>query len=125
VADGRRGDAVEYFLTRAVGVPPEAVASMRETPMWPGMEALAHTIAYDGEVMGDRMSGRPLSAEWAAAITTPALVMDGSASPTWARNSVAQLASILPNAEHRTLEGQDHGAAPDVVAPVLAAFFLG
>jgi pimeloyl-ACP methyl ester carboxylesterase len=125
VAAGRRGDAVEYFLTAAVGMPADAVRPMREMPMWAGMEALAHTIANDGEVMGDRMSGRPLQAEWAATITVPTLVMDGGASPPWAGNSMRQLASLLPDSEHQTLEGQDHGAAPEMVAPRLEAFFLG
>jgi pimeloyl-ACP methyl ester carboxylesterase len=125
VAADRRGDAVEYFMTSAVAVPPEMVAEMRGMPMWPRMEALAHTIAYDGEVMDGHMWGAPLPASWVAAVTIPTLVMDGGASPDWARSSVQQLASILPNAQHRTLEGQDHGAAPAAVAPELDAFFLG
>ena len=33
------------------------------------------------------------------------------------------LAETLPNAESRTLEGQDHGPSSAVLAPVLAAFF--
>jgi pimeloyl-ACP methyl ester carboxylesterase len=125
VAAERRGDAVEYFMTAAVGVPPELVAQMREMPMWPRMEALAHTIAYDGEVMDGHMWGAPLPASWVAPVTIPTLVMDGGASPDWARNSVRQLASILPDAQQRTLEGQDHGAAPEAVAPALDGFFLG
>jgi pimeloyl-ACP methyl ester carboxylesterase len=125
VAADRRGDAVEYFMTAAVGVPPQMVAQMRGMPMWPRMEALAHTIAYDGEVMDGHVWGAPLPASWVAPVKIPTLVMDGGASPDWARNSVRQLASILPNAQHRTLEGQDHGAAPEAVAPELEAFFLG
>jgi pimeloyl-ACP methyl ester carboxylesterase len=125
VAAERRGDAVEYFMTAAVGVPPQLVAQMREMPMWPRMEALAHTIAYDGQVMDGHMWGAPLPASWVAPVTIPTLVMDGGASPDWVRNSVRQLASILPNAQQRTLDGQDHGAAPEAVAPALDAFFLG
>jgi pimeloyl-ACP methyl ester carboxylesterase len=125
VAADRRGDAVEYFMTAAVGVPPEMVAQMRAMPTWPRMEALAHTIAYDGEVLDGHMWGAPLPASWVAPVTIPTLVMDGGASPDWARSSVRQLASILPNAQHRTLKGQEHGAAPEAVAPELDAFFLG
>jgi pimeloyl-ACP methyl ester carboxylesterase len=125
VAADRRGDAVEYFMTAAVGVPSEMVVQMRGMPMWPRMEALAHTIAYDGQVMDGHMWGAPLPASWVAPVTIPTLVMDGGASPDWARRSVRQLASILPNARHRTLEGQEHGAAPEAVAPELDAFFLG
>jgi hypothetical protein len=50
-------------------------------------------------------------------------VLDGGASPTWLRNAARTLAGTLPNAEYRTLEGQDHSAASAVLAPVLAAFF--
>jgi pimeloyl-ACP methyl ester carboxylesterase len=124
-ASGRRGDAVEYFLTSGPGVPPDVVAGMRSEPFWPGMEKIAHTLAYDGAVMGDTMSGRPLPAERWASVTVPTLVMDGDQSPAWARNSVAALADVLPNAERRSLEGQDHGAAPEVLAPVLVDFFIG
>ena len=122
---GRRGDAVEYFLISGPGVPPEVVAGMRSEPFWAGMERIAHTLAYDGAVMGDTMAGRPLPADRWASVTVPTLVMDGDQSPPWARNSVAALAEILPNAERRSLEGQDHGAASEVLAPVLVDFFIG
>jgi len=122
---GRRGDAVEYFLTSGPGVPPKVVAGMRSEPFWAGMERIAHTLAYDGAVMGDTMAGRPLPADRWASVTVPTLVMDGDQSPAWARNSVAALAEILPNSERRSLEGQDHGAASEVLAPVLVDFFIG
>lgn len=124
-ASGRRGDAVEYFLTSGPGVPPEVVAGMRNEPFWPAMEKIAHTLAYDGAVMGDLMSGRPLPADRWASMAIPTLVLDGDQSPAWARNSVGALAEVLPNAERRTLEGQDHGAAPEVLAPALVEFFIG
>jgi hypothetical protein len=62
VAEGRRGDAVEYFMTRVVGMPPEFVAGARQQPWWAGTEALAHTLAYDARIMGDydiRRTSRP------------------------------------------------------------------
>ncbi|MFB3739588.1 MAG: alpha/beta fold hydrolase [Candidatus Velamenicoccus archaeovorus] len=124
VAAGRRGDAVEYFMTVGPSVPPEVVAQMRSSPTWPALEALAHTIAYDGAVMGDHMAGRPLPRDRWVSVTIPTLVMDGGASPAWARNAVRELAEILPNARRRTLEGQAHGAAPEVLAPVLEDFVL-
>src|SRR2546421_7197857 len=39
LAAGRRGGAVEYFMTDAMLVPAEMVAPMRNTPMWPPIEA--------------------------------------------------------------------------------------
>ena len=44
LAEGRRGDAVAYFMTAGVGLPTAMVDQMRGAPMWPAMEALAHTI---------------------------------------------------------------------------------
>ncbi len=96
VSAGRRGDAVEFFLTKAVGLPVDVVAEMRNAPMWQAMEDLAHTLAYDGTIMGDTMSGNPLPTEWAASVTVPTLVMDGEKSDAWQRNAVQALADILP-----------------------------
>ena len=48
VSEGRRGDAVAYFMTTGPGVPAEVVESMRGEEYWPSLEAVAHTLAYDG-----------------------------------------------------------------------------
>jgi pimeloyl-ACP methyl ester carboxylesterase len=123
VSSGRRADAVELFLTVAVGVPTEFVASMRQSPMWSGFEAVAHTLPYDGAIMGTTMSGKPLPADRWARVTVPALVADGGASAPGVHRAAEALAEILPAATRRTLDGQDHAVAPDVLAPVLAEFF--
>jgi pimeloyl-ACP methyl ester carboxylesterase len=119
----RRGDAVEYFLTTGPEVPAEAVAQMRETPMWSEMESLAHTLAYDARVMGDAMAGSPAALERWASVGVPTLVLDGGASPPWQRSSTQALARVLPRCVHRSLPGQTHAADPEVLAPVLRAFF--
>ena len=121
-ASGRRGDAVEYFMTTGVGLPPQMVAQGRNEPMWPALERLAHTLPYDGRIMGDTMRGRPLPRERWSTVTIPVLVLDGGASPEWQRTATRSLAGVLPNAEHRTLESQTHRADPEVLAPVVAAF---
>jgi len=123
VSAGRRGDAVEFFMTEAVGVPDDLVAQMRGMPMWAEMEKMAHTLAYDGKVMGDNMAGNTLRAKQWTSITVPTLVMDGGASPAWARNAVQAVADVLPNAQRRTLEGQTHGVDPAALAPILVEFF--
>ena len=53
VSAGRRGDAVEFFMAKVVGLPAEFVAYARTQPWWPAQEALAHTLAYDATIMGD------------------------------------------------------------------------
>jgi pimeloyl-ACP methyl ester carboxylesterase len=124
VSDGRRGDAVEFFLTTAVGVPAEVVAGMRGQPFWSSLEATAHTLAYDGTIMGGTMGGSPAPLRRWASVGTPALVMDGGASPEWQRHAVRALVEVLPNARHLTLEGQDHGPDSEVLAPALLEFLL-
>ncbi len=123
VAAGRRGDAVELFMTAAVGVPAETIAQMKQSPMWAGMEKVAHTLAYDNIVMGDNMAGHPLQARQWASATMPTLVMDGGASPAWAHSAAQALTDALPNAQRRTLAGQSHGADPALLAPILIDFF--
>jgi pimeloyl-ACP methyl ester carboxylesterase len=121
----RPGDAVELFMTEAVGVPAEAVASMRIAPYWQGLESVAHTLPYDDAIMGETTSGAPLPVGRWASITIPTLVMDGGESPAWARNAVAALVDALPSAQRRTLEGQTHEVDPEIVAPVLEEFLAG
>lgn len=124
-ASGRRGEAVEYFMITGVGVPPEAVPSMKESPFWPSLEALAHTLWYDGAIMGDYMAGKPLPADRWSSVTISTLVIDGGASPPSLGNAVQGLVDVLPNARRRTMEGQTHEVDPTLLAPVLTEFFSG
>jgi hypothetical protein len=48
------GDAVELYQITAVACPPPVVEQMRHAPFRPGLEAIAHTLAYDAAVVGDR-----------------------------------------------------------------------
>ena len=125
-SSGRRGDAVEYFMTKGVGVPPDFVAQMRKMPMWADLEKLAHTIGYDARVMGDTQAGKPLPAgRWKSA-TSLTLVMEGGDTEPWLHTAAGALANILPNAQRLTLKGQNHGVvsmAPEALAPVLVEFF--
>jgi pimeloyl-ACP methyl ester carboxylesterase len=58
-----------------------------------------------------------------ASIRVPTLVIDGGASPEFMHNAANAIASALPNAQRRTLEGQTHAVDPEVLARVLDAFF--
>jgi hypothetical protein len=125
VTSGQRGDAVAFFMTRAVGMPAEAIVPMRQSPFWPKLEAAAHTLAYDGTIMGNTMLGNPLPRGKWDSVMVPTLVMDGGASPAWMRNAVQALVDVLPLAQRRTLEDQTHVVAPEVLVPELITFFNG
>jgi hypothetical protein len=51
--------------------------------------------------------------------------MTGGKSPEQMHNAARALMEFLPDAEMRTLPGQDHGPTPDALAPELIRFFLG
>lgn len=125
LAAGRRSAAVEYFLSDAMLLPREMVAQMRGSPMWPQLEAVAQTIPYDGMIMGETMRGNPASLKKWAAVRVDTLVLVGGRSPAFFHTGTHALAEILPSAQQRSLAGQDHGPADDVLAPALQAFFLG
>jgi pimeloyl-ACP methyl ester carboxylesterase len=121
VADGRRSDAVEYFMTKVIGMPPDVVAGARTQPWWPATEALAPTLAYDARIMGDYTIPRDL----VASVKVPTLVVAGGADIPWMRQTAETLADALPDGEFRILEGQGHDVDPGVLAPVLSEFFNG
>jgi pimeloyl-ACP methyl ester carboxylesterase len=126
LAGGRRGDAAELFM-RMAGAPDEMIAQARTSPMWPGLEAIAHTLPYDaaclanGQPPGDRL----------ARITRPTLVATGGASPDsfvggggdFFDRAADAIASMVPRAERRSIEGQTHQIDPKVLVPVLERFF--
>jgi pimeloyl-ACP methyl ester carboxylesterase len=122
VAANRRSEAVKLFL-KLVGVPAFLIAVMPLMPMWSKLKAVAHTLPYDGAIVGDNQRGKPLPTEHWASVTVPALVMDGGESPAWMRHGNRSLANVLPNGRYLTLEGQTHMLKPKAHAPVLVEFF--
>jgi pimeloyl-ACP methyl ester carboxylesterase len=119
VAAGRREDAARYFMTEAVGIPGEVVAQIRQAPMWSGMVGIAHTLVYDTTITRDAS----FLAERAAAVTVPALVLDGELSPPMLREAVRATAEALPHGQRRTLPGQTHDVSPHALAMVLTDYF--
>ena len=124
-AAGQQGEAVAYFMTVAIGMPAEAVAQMRNSPMWPNLEAVAPTLAYDGAISMDTAIGSPLPLKKWASIQVPTLVMSGGKSFSFMPEATRTLTEVLPNAQYRHFPDQDHGIQREVLVPVLIEFFLG
>jgi pimeloyl-ACP methyl ester carboxylesterase len=121
LAEGRRGDAAQYFMEKVVGMPAEFVAGARSQPWWAATEALAHTLPYDATIMGDYS----LPVDRAAAVTIPTLVLDGGASFGFMGPTADALAKALPDGRRQTLAGQEHNIDPNVLGPALRDFFAG
>ena len=118
LAEGRRGDMVELFMVKAVGMPAEFVAPMRQAPWWQFNEMVAHTLVYDATLLGDYA----MPTDRLATVTVPTLVVDGGTMP-WMSHAADTVAKTLPNAQRHTLAGQPHNVAPEAIAPVLTEFF--
>jgi pimeloyl-ACP methyl ester carboxylesterase len=122
IAQGRRADALKLFMS-TVGTPAIAINVMRLTPMWPKLKRVAHTLLYDLTIVSDTRAGQPLSRERWTSVTMPALTAVGGKSPVWWQEAMKELSTVLPNARHLTLPGQNHMVKASVVAPVLTEFF--
>ncbi|HEY2321149.1 MAG TPA: alpha/beta hydrolase [Solirubrobacteraceae bacterium] len=118
VARGNRDEAVERFL-RSTGVPDAMLAQMRASPAWQPLLDLAHTLPYDVRVLNE---GR-VPTERLGQIPCPVLATTGSLSAPWALDAVRAVAAAVPDGEYRTLEGQAHAIAPDVLAALLRERF--
>jgi pimeloyl-ACP methyl ester carboxylesterase len=123
VAEGKREDAVKYFLNVAVGIPEEYLGAMDQQPGWDTMLGIAHTIAYDGSFVIDLMQGNPLPTNRWANLTAPVLVIEGGDSITFFHTGADALAGVLKNARRATLAGQTHEVAAEVLALVIIEFF--
>ena len=137
IAAGHPGDAVEIFMTKALLIPAEFVAMMRNAPMnqtfgdgagakppeWSEMEKVAHTLAYDGMIVKDFLTGKPLPSKRWASVAASTLVIVGGNSEPFFHDGAQALVNDMPNARRCILAGQDHAVALTALAPILTEFF--
>ncbi|MFJ3726366.1 alpha/beta fold hydrolase [Streptomyces sp. NPDC090045] len=123
VARGDTTAALTHFLTDGLAMPPAAMDGMRHTPVWAAWEAAARTLPYDGLLMADFMSGRPLPTDRWAGVTIPVLVGHGDTGEPYMANAAKELASHGDNYILHTFPGQNHNVDPHALAPVLTTFF--
>jgi pimeloyl-ACP methyl ester carboxylesterase len=82
--------------------------------------AVTRLAVYEPPFMVDDQSPPP---ERIAAVRPPTLIIDGANTEPRLRRAARALWAVLPNVQHRTLEGQTHRVAPEALAPVLEKFF--
>jgi pimeloyl-ACP methyl ester carboxylesterase len=116
-----RGLAVTLFMK--MGVPEPMIENMRQSPMWQSMEALAPTLEYDAEALGDM---RTVPTDKLSSISAQALIIEGGASSEtmpFMKTSADLMAKSITNAQRLTLPDQRHDVDPAVLAPALLDFF--
>lgn len=116
IAAGQRGDAVALFM-QFVGAPADMIAGMRQSPLWPALEAVAPTLPYDAAALG---ADRTVPTERAATLSIPMLIMDGGASfevMPFMRTTAEALTQAIPHVKHRILGGSDTTSLPRHLRP--------
>ena len=120
LAAGNRGGAVKYFMKDMVGAPAPMVLMMRLMPwVWRKLEAVAHTLPYDARIMTQFRIPRARF----ASVPVPVLMMNGAKTDPRLREAARTVASVVPGAQYRELEGQTHNVKPGVLTPPVVEFF--
>lgn len=120
LAEGRRGDALKYFMRDMVGAPGFAIFMTRLIPgIWKKLLAVAHTLPYDANIMGDFSVPKARL----ASVQVPSLILYGGKTDAKLKKATEAAADIVPQAQRRTLAGQTHNVAPKVLAPAVIEFF--
>jgi pimeloyl-ACP methyl ester carboxylesterase len=118
-AAGKPGDAITVFF-QSLKTPPEQIEAMKKSPDWKDMESVGHTLVYDFEILGE--GNIPL--DLAKNVYSPTLVLDGEKSFDFMHTTADALATAIPDAQRKTLKNQTHEISPEVIMPVLKAFFV-
>jgi len=135
IAAGDRGKAVEIFMIQALLIPAEFVEMMRNAPPgafaqgdvkppdWSDMEAVAHTLAYDGAIIEDIAAGKQWPKGTWDTTSAKTVVIAGENSEAFFHDGAKALVNDLPHGKYQLLQGQDHAVSPSALAPALIAFF--
>lgn len=121
IAEGNRKKAIGYFMVDMVGGPWFLPLMMRAMPkIWKQLQAIAHTLPYDAEVLGGDFE---VPVAKFAKIAVPTLVMGGSKYAPNMKAAVEGVAAAVPGATLTILPGQTHQVSPAVLVPELKGFF--
>lgn len=122
VASGDGAGAVKHFMQNGIGIPWYGIAMMQLFGMFRKMAGVGLTLPYDTAFISPLWTHKPIPAGRWSGVTAPVLMMGGSKSDVWMQNAQKAIAANLPNARHRTLEGQNHMVAATAIAPVIKEF---
>lgn len=125
---GDRDQALRLFM-RLAGSPAEQIAAAEAAPVWDALRALAPTLRYDADCLGDG----PPPADRLRTVTQPVLLTTGvTTDPHSAGLPVDFLgaaadtaAASLPHARRATVEMPGHVADPSLLGPILNDFYTG
>ena len=111
-------EAVELFLS-AIGE--DAIEAMKGTPEWDGYVRLGRSLAWDSAGMHDSEGGQIPYADLDK-VTMPTMMLEGTESFEFMTVVGKEMAQKLPNGTFMPLEGADHEATPELIAPAVIEF---
>ena len=113
---------LQLYFNQVIGLPAQMVASMKGTPGWQWLCAIAPTLVYDGLVMGGEDQSLPVDLLGGIEVPVLAVTSTGTAVP-WLSGTADAVAGALPHGRAARLEGGFHEVPAAVLAPALAAFY--
>jgi pimeloyl-ACP methyl ester carboxylesterase len=121
-AVGDSAGAHRLFVTAAVGLPPEVADGLTKSPMWPLLEPVSRTLAYDGRIVRPYMTGDPAPLAAFAEITLPVLVAVGGDTASFILDGARALIPFLHDGRLEVIPGGTHQTDPELVARPFDAF---
>jgi pimeloyl-ACP methyl ester carboxylesterase len=122
VASGDNAGAVKHFMQNGINVPWFALLMMQVMGMFKKMAPVGSTLPYDTAFVAPFWTYKPIPANRWPNATMRILAIGGSKSDTWMQNAQKAIAANLPNAQHKTLAGQNHMVAASAIGPMIKEF---
>lgn len=121
VAAGEPGRAMFSFLTEVIGIAPQTVAAMRDTPVAEeSLDIVAASLVREAAALTTVDLGR-----LARQVAQPVLLLLGTDSPSWAHTITRRLVAALSDSTLAILDGLGHEGVdtdPQRVTDELTAF---
>lgn len=115
--------AVVLFLS-TVGMPEEMIEGLKSREDWPDLVAKGRSLAYDSAAVGDARGGG-IPKDLLPRVTCSTLALAGSETFPFMIEVAETLAEELAGGLCLVVQGADHEAGPDLVAPPVKAFLAG
>ena len=122
IARGDNAGAVKHFMKDGVGIPGFGILMMQLMGVMRKLAPVGPTLAYDTRIATPFWKNVPPPRGTWPNVTMPVLTIGGGKSPPWMQNGQVDVAKALPNAEHKTLPGQNHMVSAAAIAPMIREF---
>jgi pimeloyl-ACP methyl ester carboxylesterase len=119
--------ALAIGLREFVGMPDDAIAVMRQQPIWVRLSGMTPGWTREIRALDEFVADLAGDLSWYGTLSIPVLLLLGELSPPWLTAASRRLARSLPDVTVAELPGQAHDAhifAPTAVADQIARFAL-